>query len=1153
MSRVIAILFASFQSLLLACQVHAAPALPAATAPDWRSEGFVAAPAPNAGAARFGLRAPQADIAVRADGSLVFALRAANGERRSFEVHVEGFGGWSEPEGAQRLPDSVQLLTEAGPTPVARFAELGMRARDGGVQYRLRRNQAGSAEQLFVVAPGVDASRLALRFERVNGIARRSDGGLSLALALAGEALAWSAPMAWQYGPDEAIEPVRVRYRIEGHRVAFDFGRYDRKRALHVDPYLARSYHGGTADEFATEDLVMQADGSLLVAGQSNSVDLPGVGGSSPSGRFSYVTRFSADLSQRLGTLLFPHDASGGFIGFPLKLALHGPSGDVFVAASGGTGAYPLRLWRFSSDLTAQLASRTIPTNHMDNAPLQALAVSSVDASVYIASGYAASNEYLRPLRTRLVRLPITLASIEDERIVPNLVVNGLTVSTQSPGHVFAAFHHATDGGWYGEAAPSFGAGRGVLIREFSPDLQTSYADRTLVAPTGTLDAVRLRYDASRAAILMIGDTNSPDLPQGSSPGAETELRGFRDLFLASFKTASGHESLTYLGGFGKDGAVDFVVHDDGLRVLGTACFDNTGVAAGDRHWLPGVDGGILPLRPRSDRTCSSFLTLLDNDLGAIRRSTWLADAATAAAETWRSGLALSEGQNGLATAGRVELGGNCGGGLVDGGFSLAGAVQPQAAGGCSEAFVETLTRDIAAAVTLPGGHCGNTVTTNCGAAIPDNPFFNNWLDSNRTVLGCGYVRGLRVGVDIAHTWVGDLTVTLHAPDGSTRVLLDRPGVPGSAAGCGDEHVRAVFDDRADAEAENVCAASPPASHAILGTFLPAQALAGLIGKAADGAWRLRVVDSASGDAGTLQDWSLELDCSPTPIANADLEASFVSLTAPGVANAIVPGMPFSWTARVRNLGPSAITGARLESDLRGGFSNVSFTCLPVSGAACVTPSGSGGLVQADLNLGVNAIAEVTITATPNATMDSPLIGGYADVYRPAALGATGIDANAANNRVQWIAPVLRVADLRVAAMDPPPAASPNGTTAFQFVVVDDGPSRVTEGLVRIAPLEKLAVESVVCVSAGSAVASAAVHNDPYTDLDVLVSPENEGFLVCDVVVRISSLAQPGDTARIAFSVGGSGYTETQVANNSHEHAITVVAPSPEIFKDHFE
>ena len=42
---------------------------------------------------------------------------------------------------------------------------------------------------------------------------------------------------------------------LDGHRVAFDFGRYDRERALHVDPYLARTYHGGTADEFATEDL----------------------------------------------------------------------------------------------------------------------------------------------------------------------------------------------------------------------------------------------------------------------------------------------------------------------------------------------------------------------------------------------------------------------------------------------------------------------------------------------------------------------------------------------------------------------------------------------------------------------------------------------------------------------------------------------------------------------------------------------------------------------------------------------------------------------------------------------------------------------------------------------------------------------------------
>lgn len=1148
MSRLICCLMLAFSTFFLASEGRAAPPAPAASAPDWRSEGFVGAFAPVADQASFGLRAPQADIAVYADGSLAFALRAADGEHRSFKVLVEGYGRWSAPQGAQRLPDTVQLLTEAGPTPIPRFAELGMRARDGDVHYRLRRNEAGSAEQLFVIAPGVDAARLTLRFEGVNDVAARDGGGLSLALG--DKALAWSAPKAWQFGADDSIEPVRVRYRIDGHRVAFDFGRYDRKRALHVDPYLARTYHGGSGEEFAIENVVAQADGSLLMSGQSDSLDLPGVGAMPPT-RFSYVSRLSPDLSQRLATLVFPPSASGGFLGFPLKLALHGPSGDVFIAASGGTSAYPLRVWRFSADLASQLAARTISTDHRDHA-LRALAVSSMDASLYVASGYAASDDYLRPYRTRLLRLPITLVGIEDQRIVPNLIENGLAVSTQLPGPVYAAFHHAKDGDWYGEAVPSFGAGRGVLIREFSPDLQSTYTDRTLVAPTGTLQAVRLLYDASRASILLLGDTNAPDLPQGSSPGAETELRGNRDLFLASFPAAGGQEALTYLGGFGDDDAVDFLVHEDGLRVLGSACFEGSGVAAGDQHWLPGIDGGLLPLRPRSDRDCSSFLSLLDGNLGAIRRSTWLADAATATAFTWRNGLALSNGQNALATAGSVGLGSGCSGSLVDGGFSLPGAVQPQAAGGCSEAFVETLTRDIAAAVSLPGGHCGNTVTTNCGAAIPDNQFFNNWLDSNRTVLGCGYVRGLRVGVDTAHAWVGDLTVTLHAPDGSSRVLLDRPGVPGSTVGCGDEHIRAVFDDRADADAENVCAASPPASHAILGTFQPAQALAGFIGKAADGAWRLRVVDSATGDAGTLQDWSLELDCSPTPIASADLEASFVSLTAPGVGNAIVPGMPFSWTARIRNLGPSAIDGARLESDLRGGFSDVSFTCLPVSGAACVTPSGSGGLVQADLNLGVNATAEVTITATPNATMDSPLIGSYADVYRPTMLGATGLDPNTSNNRVQWIAPIQRVADLRVVALGAPAAAAPNAIVLFQFAVMNDGPSRVPDAFVRLFPLEKLAVESLVCMpglNAAASAASIAIH----AEVIAMLSPGSEGFLVCDASLRVSSAALPGDTARVAFAVGGSGYTETQGANDSHEHAISVVAQSPEIFKDQFE
>jgi aminopeptidase S len=78
----------------------------------------------------------------------------------------------------------------------------------------------------------------------------------------------------------------------------------------------------------------------------------------------------------------------------------------------------------------------------------------------------------------------------------------------------------------------------------------------------------------------------------------------------------------------------------------------------------------------------------------------------------------------------------------------------------------------------------------------------------------------LSVGVDIRHTFSGDLIVSLVAPDGSNFVLSNRAG--GSA-----DNIIATFTVNASAEVAN-------------------------------GTWRLRVRDAAAQDVGTINSWSLQ-------------------------------------------------------------------------------------------------------------------------------------------------------------------------------------------------------------------------------------------------------------------------------------------------------
>ena len=113
------------------------------------------------------------------------------------------------------------------------------------------------------------------------------------------------------------------------------------------------------------------------------------------------------------------------------------------------------------------------------------------------------------------------------------------------------------------------------------------------------------------------------------------------------------------------------------------------------------------------------------------------------------------------------------------------------------------------------------------GLAIPDNN--TTGVTSTINVSAAGTVADLRVRVSITHTYIGDLEVSLIAPDGTTVLLHNRTG--GSA-----DNIVTVYAD----------------------LTAPAQSLSALAGKAIGGAWKLKVRDLAAVDVGTLNSWEID-------------------------------------------------------------------------------------------------------------------------------------------------------------------------------------------------------------------------------------------------------------------------------------------------------
>jgi len=118
----------------------------------------------------------------------------------------------------------------------------------------------------------------------------------------------------------------------------------------------------------------------------------------------------------------------------------------------------------------------------------------------------------------------------------------------------------------------------------------------------------------------------------------------------------------------------------------------------------------------------------------------------------------------------------------------------------------------------------------------------------------------LTVHVDVTHTWVGDVTIVLHSPAGTAITLLDRPGFTGTGFGCSNNDIHVTFAD-GQPDPEPACDVAGSAAAWPVTDASPVTALSTLAGESTLGNWTLTVSDGASGDTGSIVNWSI----TPTP------------------------------------------------------------------------------------------------------------------------------------------------------------------------------------------------------------------------------------------------------------------------------------------------
>jgi subtilisin-like proprotein convertase family protein len=152
-------------------------------------------------------------------------------------------------------------------------------------------------------------------------------------------------------------------------------------------------------------------------------------------------------------------------------------------------------------------------------------------------------------------------------------------------------------------------------------------------------------------------------------------------------------------------------------------------------------------------------------------------------------------------------------------------------------------------AFTVPTGQAGAAVPYDNSqqVGIPDN----NSLGATSSVsVGGDGGRAKHVVVrigQITHTYDGDLTIYLVAPDGRSVMLVSDRGDNGQ------NFTNTVFDDNAAAGITS----NTPAP--FTGTFKPAESLSAMDGAPLAGTWSLKVVDDRSGNFGSIDSWGADI------------------------------------------------------------------------------------------------------------------------------------------------------------------------------------------------------------------------------------------------------------------------------------------------------
>lgn len=281
------------------------------------------------------------------------------------------------------------------------------------------------------------------------------------------------------------------------------------------------------------------------------------------------------------------------------------------------------------------------------------------------------------------------------------------------------------------------------------------------------------------------------------------------------------------------------------------------------------------------------------------------------------------------------------------------------------------------------------------------------------TVAANAQVTDVNIGVQLTHSYRGDLRATLVSPSGTVVNLITNVGTSA-------DNLNVLFDDSAAASitthtTNDSTAAAPPYQR----IFRPESSLASLNGQGSAGTWQLTICDSLNGDSGAFTRADLTLTTVPiTPYADLSLDKS-VSNAAPAFGTSI------NYILSVTNASASPLTatGVTVQDTLPAGFS---FTSASGFGSYNST---TGVWTVGSIPPGTTRT--LTITGTVAATSGATVTNS-AEVSASSAFDMDSTPGNGAAGEDDFDSASFTVSGSRTAGT-PPTLVCPVGTTVHDW------------------------------------------------------------------------------------------------------------------------